>query len=65
MTGFVFAILKRDGWFRTEKAKTGPGVADLYASMWEVVFKPGGLFDKFRDTGTLPHWTPADAGNRD
>ncbi len=58
---FITAILKRGGWFQTEKAKTGPGVADLYDTMWEVVYKPGGLLDKFRETGTLPHWKPADA----
>ncbi|MGD2100824.1 MAG: helix-turn-helix domain-containing protein [Acidimicrobiia bacterium] len=51
-------ILRRDGWSKDLDALFRYGAPDL----WNVVWKENGLFDKWCETGTLPHFTPADAG---
>ena len=45
---------KRDGWM------TEP--ASRRFDHWQAIFKDGGLFDRWRETGSLPVWTPQDAG---
>ena len=53
---------KRDGWHTdaVRAAKADP-ILDRF-DHWDVIFKDGGLFDRWRETGSLPSWTPVDAG---
>ena len=53
---------KRDGWMTdaVRAAKDDP-ILDRF-DHWDVIFKVGGLFDRWRETGSLPRWTPQDAG---
>lgn len=44
----------RDGWAETD---TNP-----YPHLWEAIFKQGGTYDRWLETGSLPTWTPRDAG---
>lgn len=50
---------KRDGWWNPELNLT---MGDAYERLWPVLFKPGGTIDRWREAGTLPTWTPTDAG---
>lgn len=49
-------VAKRDGWIPGPLAEYG------WDNYWNVIWKPGGLFDKWQETGTLPRFTPANAG---
>ena len=53
---------KRDGWHTdaVRAAKDDP-ILDRF-DHWEAIFKDGGLFDRWRESGSLPVWTPGDAG---
>ena len=59
----VTAQLKRDGWVDNLPKPGGPDVTGYTKrDHWKIFFKPGGLFDRYIETGTLPAWTPSDAG---
>jgi transcriptional regulator with XRE-family HTH domain len=51
---------KRDGWLGPERV-VGQDLPTRLAH-WDVFYKPGGLFDRWIETGSLPAWTPRDAG---
>lgn len=53
MQVYMLASL-RDSWWDVD---TNP-----YPALWEAIFKPGGTYDKWGETGSLPTWTPKDAG---
>ena len=53
---------KRDQWMTdaVRSSKDDPTL-DRFDHWW-VIFDEGGLFDKWRETGSLPRWTPTNAG---
>ena len=51
---------KRDGWVGPHVV-LGQSPTERLAH-WNTFYKPGGLFDRWVETGTLPAWTPRDAG---
>jgi transcriptional regulator with XRE-family HTH domain len=51
---------KRDGWLGPERV-VGQDLPTRLAH-WDVFYKEGGLFDRWVETGSLPAWTPRDAG---
>jgi transcriptional regulator with XRE-family HTH domain len=51
---------KRDGWLGPERV-VGQDLPTRLAH-WNAMFKPGGLFDRWIETGSLPAWRPRDAG---
>jgi len=54
---------KRDGWLGPERL-IGQNPDSLQAH-WQAMYKRGGLFDRWVETGSLPSWTPRDAGLAD
>jgi transcriptional regulator with XRE-family HTH domain len=52
-------LMKRGGWI----AKLGREPLSLARPLWDAMWKVGGLYDRWRGTGTLPHFTPADASS--
>lgn len=60
---------KRDGWFHDKWVHTHQG-KKIYVTLalahrdnhWHTLYKPDGLFDRWKETGSLPAWTPEDAG---
>ena len=53
---------KRDGWMTDAVRGSLDDPALDRFDHWDVIFKDGGLFDRWRETGSLPVWTPEDAG---
>lgn len=49
----------RDGWFAAELVFGNLVIMDEH---WDVILQEGGLFDRWREIGTLPAWTPRYAG---
>lgn len=60
-------VALRDGW--GDIASDDPAHTDALKNaldyLHEPLFRPGGLFDRWRETGSLPAWTPRDAGLSD
>ena len=53
---------KRDGWMTdTVRAAKDDPTLNRFVH-WEIIFKDGGLFDRWRESGSLPSWSPLDAG---
>ena len=53
---------KRDNWLTDAVRGSLDDPALDRFTHWGVLFDEGGLFDKWRESGSLPSWTPADAG---
>lgn len=53
----VRLVAYRDGWLPRYTDN-----AEALRVLHDALFKPEGLLEKWRETGSLPVWTPADAG---